>query len=111
MAHDHSVFPLDSVKLIWDHITGTKKSPIGDVAKAACDVLCYATHMVFEDGPKVWADAPPLGDCKEDLANEFAYVVPLYEMPGVSAAGGVNWLRWVNLLIKFLPLILAEEQK
>lgn len=110
-------FPLDSAKLILGRLTGSNTAALKELTYAEWELQGYVFSQVFGGGPVVWAvgTGPELTDttwdCKAEFIAELQTYCAVMEQPGVSGAGAVNWTRWLQLILKLLPLILAEEQK
>lgn len=105
-----SNFPLDSAKLLLGRLTGSNTAALKELAAAEWELQGYVFGQVFGQGPVVWAVAPlPEGcDCKAELIAELQACCAAMDAPGVTAVGAVNWQKWLQLLLKVLPLILAD---
>lgn len=110
-----TVFPLDSVRLLLGRLTGTNTAALKELVNAAYEVAGYALGQIF-GGPLVVGasslpDLPTADDAVKSLCTaEFTAAVAVYSDPAVVTSLNIDWKKWLGLVLKLLPLLLAENQ-
>lgn len=104
-----TTFPLDSAKLILARLTG-KAVPLADLASAEWELQGFVFSQVFSGAqPVVWTVADPGEDSMLELQDELQGYCDAVGSGAVTAAGAVDWMKWLQLILKFLPLFLKDK--
>lgn len=101
-------FPLTEVKTLMSVLSKESKPSFKELHYAFYEVWGYAAGQYFEATTVPVFTALPEGDASEELLEQLKFAYHQYAIPGVVAAAGVNWGMWLKLLLKVLPLVLAE---
>ena len=102
-------FPLDAAKLLLSRLTGTVV-PVNELAHAGWDLQGFVQGQVFGPG-QVWEHVNftshlTYEECKAELTEELKMCCHQFDIPGVTQALGINWVKWRQLLAKVLTLLI-----
>ncbi len=108
-----TAFPMLEGKYLVSVLTGGTKPVLKDLHAAIYEVWGYAAGQFFGNETPVWGENLvsdlDYNACKTLLAEEVNGACHQFAIPGVVAAAGVDWKKWIDLFLRILPLILKES--